>query len=156
MYLADTCPEWSATRDRHILTGHIHHDSIKDFPGVKWWSLRAFCPPDEYGAAFGGRRALQSLTFDDKTGLRMHLIEGIYLECGQTRMGNDPMTEQIGGDHYRNMKIQPLEYSMANGLNACEHSVIKYVARHRAKNGRQDLEKAIDMLHKLIAFEYPE
>jgi hypothetical protein len=78
MYLADTCPEWSATRDRHILTGHIHHDSIKDFPGVKWWSLRAFCPPDEYGAAFGGRRALQSLTFDDKTGLRMHLIEGIY------------------------------------------------------------------------------
>lgn len=25
---------------------------------------------------------------------------------------------QIGGDHYRTMKIQPLEYSMANGLNA--------------------------------------
>lgn len=69
-------------------------------------------------------------------------------------MGNDPMSEQIGGDHYRNMKIQPLEYSMANGLNACEHSIIKYVSRHRSKSGRQDLEKAIDMLHKLIAFEY--
>jgi hypothetical protein len=78
MHLADTCPEWSVTRDRHILTGHIHHDSIKDFPGVKWWSLRAFCPPDEYGASFSGRRALQSLTFDDKRGLKMHLIEGIY------------------------------------------------------------------------------
>ena len=78
MYLADTCQEWSATRDRHIITGHVHHDAIKDFPGVKWWSLRAFCPADEYGSSFGGRRALQSLTFDDKSGLKMHLIEGIY------------------------------------------------------------------------------
>jgi hypothetical protein len=78
MYLADTCPEWSMTRDRHCLTGHIHHDSVKDFPGVKWWSLRAFCPPDEYGASFGGRRALQALTFCAKKGLRVHGIEGIY------------------------------------------------------------------------------
>ncbi len=68
----------------------------------------------------------------------------------------DHMAVQIGGDHYKKMKIQPLEYSMANGLNACEHSVVKYVSRHRAKNGRQDLEKAIDMLHKLIEFEYPD
>lgn len=80
MALADTCPDWSATRDRHILTGHIHHDSTKDFPGVKWWSLRAFCPTDEYGSTYGGRRALQSLTFDDKQGLKMHMIEGIYRE----------------------------------------------------------------------------
>jgi hypothetical protein len=78
MYMADTCPDWSLTRDRHILTGHIHHDSTKDFPGVKWWSLRAFCPPDEYGSRFGGRRALQALTFDGKKGLRVHGIEGIY------------------------------------------------------------------------------
>jgi hypothetical protein len=66
------------------------------------------------------------------------------------------MSTQIGGSHYKDMAIQPLEYSMANGLNACEHSVVKYVSRHRSKNGRQDLEKAIDMLHKLIAFEYGE
>jgi hypothetical protein len=65
-----------------------------------------------------------------------------------------PMQSQVGGDHYSKMKIQPLEYSMANNLNACEHSVVKYVSRHRSKNGKQDLEKAIDMLQKLIAFEY--
>ena len=80
MFLADTCPEWSLTRDRHVMTGHIHHDSTKDFPGVKWWSLRAFCPPDEYGAPFGGRRALQALTFCGKKGLRVHGVEGIYRE----------------------------------------------------------------------------
>jgi hypothetical protein len=67
-----------------------------------------------------------------------------------------PMQSQVGGDHYSKMKIQPLEYSMANNLNACEHSVVKYVSRHRSKNGRQDLEKAIDMLQKLIEFEYPK
>jgi hypothetical protein len=78
MVLADTCPEWSLARDRHILTGHVHHDSIKDYPGVKWWSLRAFCPPDEYGSSFGSRRALQSLTFCAKRGLKRHAIEGIY------------------------------------------------------------------------------
>jgi hypothetical protein len=78
MFLSDTCPEYSSTRDRHILTGHVHHDSIKDYPGVKWWSLRAFCPPDEYGSIFGSRRALQSLTFCAKNGLKRHAIEGIY------------------------------------------------------------------------------
>jgi len=66
----------------------------------------------------------------------------------------DAMKSQIGGSHYKDMPIQPLEYSMKNGLNACEHSVVKYVSRHRSKNGRQDLEKAIDMLVKLIEFEY--
>ncbi len=77
MVLADTCPEWSVTRDRHVFTGHIHHDSVKDFPGVKWWSLRAFCPPDEYGAAFGGKRALQAFVFSDTEGLKIQAIEGV-------------------------------------------------------------------------------
>jgi len=77
MSIADECPFWSETRDRHILTGHIHHDSVKDFPGVKWWSLRAFCPPDEYGSMFGPRRALQAMTFHDKKGLILQAIEPI-------------------------------------------------------------------------------
>jgi len=66
------------------------------------------------------------------------------------------MDSQVGGSHYRDMKIQPLEYSMANKLNSCEHNVVKYVSRHRNKGGKMDLEKAIDMLQKLIEFEYPD
>ncbi len=80
MSIADECPFWSETRDRHILTGHIHHDSVKDFPGVKWWSLRAFCPPDEYGSMFGPRRALQAMTFHNKKGLVIQAIEPILRE----------------------------------------------------------------------------
>lgn len=53
---------------------------------------------------------------------------------------------QVGGGHYRNKAIQPVQFSMANGLDACAHSVVKYVTRHREKNGRQDLEKAIHFI----------
>lgn len=60
---------------------------------------------------------------------------------------------QIGGCHYSSMPIQPMEYSMANGLDACQHSIIKYVSRFRDKGGVQDLEKAKHVIDMLIEFE---
>lgn len=60
---------------------------------------------------------------------------------------------QIGGDHYIRMIIQPLEFSMQNGMDACQHTIIKYVSRFRNKNGLQDLEKAKHVLEMLIEFE---
>lgn len=68
-------------------------------------------------------------------------------------MNNNPLSEQIGGDHYKKMKIQPLEYSMANGLDPCQHTIIKYVSRFRDKNGLNDLEKARHTLDILIDME---
>jgi hypothetical protein len=61
---------------------------------------------------------------------------------------------QIDGSHYTKLKIQPMEYSMANGLDACQHTIIKYVTRFRDKNGRVDLEKAKHVIDMLIEFEY--
>ena len=47
---------------------------------------------------------------------------------------------QVGGDHYKNLTIQPTEYIMANKLNWCEGNAVKYVTRHRVKGeGLQDL-----------------
>lgn len=60
---------------------------------------------------------------------------------------------QIGGDHYKDMPIQPMEFSMANGLDACQHTIIKYVTRFRDKGGVQDLEKAKHVIDMLIEFE---
>ncbi|GAH18461.1 unnamed protein product, partial [marine sediment metagenome] len=57
---------------------------------------------------------------------------------------------QEGGDHYRKMNIQPVEYAHANGLGFLEGSVVKYVSRFRDKGGRQDLEKARHFLDLLI------
>jgi hypothetical protein len=60
---------------------------------------------------------------------------------------------QVGGSHYKDMPIQPMEYSMANKLDPCQHTIIKYVTRFRQKGGIQDLEKARHTLDMLIEFE---
>ena len=60
---------------------------------------------------------------------------------------------QIGGAHYKGMAIQPMEYSMKNGLDACQHTAIKYISRFREKGGIQDLEKAKHCIDMLIEFE---
>lgn len=61
---------------------------------------------------------------------------------------------QIGGNHYKDLKIQPIEYIHANGLNFLEGNVVKYITRHRKKNGKQDLEKAKHCIDLLIELEY--
>lgn len=63
---------------------------------------------------------------------------------------------QVGGSHYKELPIQPVEYCQRNRLGFCESSVIKYVSRHREKGGKQDLEKAIHFLQLLIELEYLE
>jgi len=57
---------------------------------------------------------------------------------------------QIAGDHYKTMKIQPVEYIMANNLDFCEGNIIKYVSRYKNKNGVEDLKKARHFLDILI------
>lgn len=59
---------------------------------------------------------------------------------------------QVGGNHYTKMSIQPMEYSMLNGLGAAEHTVIKYVSRWKSKGGVEDLKKAAHTLQLLIEF----
>ena len=49
---------------------------------------------------------------------------------------------QVGGSHYSNKAIQPIEFTMANKLDSCSHSIIKYLTRHDEKGGKADLEKA--------------
>lgn len=79
LYLSDVCPFWSQTRHRHYLTGHVHHDHSKDLGPLRYESLRAFCPPDAYAASmgYGGRRALQSITFHKQDGLVMRALDPI-------------------------------------------------------------------------------
>lgn len=60
--------------------------------------------------------------------------------------------EQVGGTHYLS-SIQAWDYILANDLGYLEGNIIKYVTRHRKKNGVQDLEKALHYLQKLIETE---
>lgn len=64
--------------------------------------------------------------------------------------------KQEGGAHYKDFEIQPAEFILANGLGFVEGNVIKYVCRHRAKNGAEDLRKAIHYIELLLESEYGE
>ena len=66
------------------------------------------------------------------------------------------LDEQIGGSHYRAGGIQPVQYIEANGLGFCEGNVIKYVSRHRHKNGAEDLKKARHYIDLLLELRYGE
>ena len=60
---------------------------------------------------------------------------------------------QTGGSHYQ-LPIQPVDYIYENGLGYLEGNVIKYVTRHKNKNGREDVEKAIDYLYMILEKQY--
>jgi hypothetical protein len=70
----------------------------------------------------------------------------------------DSLKRQVGGSHYKGFKIEPIEFSMANNLNACQHSIVKYVVRNKGTKEQriQDLNKArhfIDILEETILSE---
>ena len=50
---------------------------------------------------------------------------------------------QVGGNHYKKFKIQPIEFIMANKLNFIQGCIIKYICRFESKNGVEDLDKII-------------
>jgi hypothetical protein len=63
---------------------------------------------------------------------------------------------QIGGDHYKIYKIQPTEFIYSNSIPFIEGNVIKYVMRHKHKNGIEDLKKARHYIDLLIQYEYED
>ena len=64
--------------------------------------------------------------------------------------------KQIGGNHYKDCKIQPIEYIEANNLTYAEGNIIKYVTRSRRKGGRKDLEKAKHYIEMILEMEYKD
>lgn len=63
----------------------------------------------------------------------------------------DAMVVQVGGTHYKGMVIEPFEFGHANGYDAETFSIMKYVSRHRAKNGAEDLKKALHIVDIRLA-----
>ncbi len=68
----------------------------------------------------------------------------------QLDSSSNPLSEQIGGSHYKTMKIQPVEFIMENGLGFCEGNIIKYTCRYKQKGGVEDLHKVIHYARLLI------
>ena len=62
--------------------------------------------------------------------------------------------KQVGGDHYKQYAIQPAQFALANGLDYAQSNAIKYIVRHKDKNGVQDLDKAIHYIELLKQYYY--
>lgn len=67
------------------------------------------------------------------------------------------LSVQVGGSHYKDCKIQPVQFIEANRLDFLEGCVVKRLARHDKPTGkgRQDIEKAIHELQLLLELRYP-
>ncbi len=59
------------------------------------------------------------------------------------------LDNQVDGDHYKNLAIQPAEYIRANKLQFHEGCIVKYITRWKDKGGLKDLQKVkhfVDMI----------
>jgi UDP-3-O-acyl-N-acetylglucosamine deacetylase len=70
-----------------------------------------------------------------------------------TKPSDSALATQVGGDHYKKLKIQPVEYIHANNIPFMEGSAIKYLTRWRDKGGTADLLKAKHFIDLLLQLE---
>lgn len=75
-----------------------------------------------------------------------------YAEIEKVRQSQ--WSVQVGGNHYKSMKIQPAQFALENKLDYCQANAIKYICRHEHKNGKEDLEKAKHYIDLLIEHHY--
>lgn len=60
---------------------------------------------------------------------------------------------QVGGQHYKDYAIQPVEFIHMNCVPFIEGNCIKYLMRWREKGGVKDLEKVKHYVDLLIELE---
>jgi hypothetical protein len=77
--------------------------------------------------------------------------DALYQEVMEGYAPHKALDTQIGGNHYKDYAIQPIEFLMANGVPFVEGNCVKYVIRWRDKGGVDDLRKARHYLDILIA-----
>jgi hypothetical protein len=63
------------------------------------------------------------------------------------------LSDQVGGSHYKEFVIQPVEFCFVNKIPYLEATAIKYLCRWRKKNGLEDLLKAKHFIDLLIELE---
>lgn len=66
---------------------------------------------------------------------------------------DSPLSKQVGGDHYKDLAIQPFEFIELNNLGYGAGNVVKYICRYKTKGGVEDLKKARHYIDLLIDLE---
>lgn len=60
----------------------------------------------------------------------------------ETNESSSALSQQIGGTHYKLMPFQPISLITMIDLDFFQGNIVKYVSRHKLKDGVNDLAKA--------------
>ena len=63
---------------------------------------------------------------------------------------------QLNNQADGNFEIMPIEYISKNKLDFLEGNIIKYISRHKKKNGAEDIRKVIHYAELILELEYGE
>ena len=78
------------------------------------------------------------------------ILERVMASNKSKAKNNSIRSKQIGGNHYKNKKLQPWDIIDALDLTFYEGNTLKYLLRYKEKNGVEDLKKAIHYIEKII------
>lgn len=96
------------------------------------------------------------VTGGDRSGLTFVEKSDAVIVSPYNGIKDSALDTQVGGEHYKGYKMQPMEiaydYGLTPGLSHC----LPYILRYKEKGGKQDLEKAIHCLQLAIELEYGE
>lgn len=68
------------------------------------------------------------------------------------------LSEQVGGDHYLSMAIQPIHFITRNNMGFIEGCIVKRICRYNREGGKgvEDLRKIIHEATILLEEKYPD
>ena len=110
-------------------------------------------PVDPYRVKFNETDEKDGWCFTDKC---IELVGDDEAIENTTNKKYNPLVVQQSGNHYKNGKIQPIEYSERNNLSMCQGNIVKYITRHKEKNGVDDLAKVVHYALLEALFVYGE
>ena len=114
---------------------------------------KSFCCPIEYSLIVEIETWIPLPNARFKAGDLNWTLVKYYRVIEMKEESKSALTIQVEGSHYKNLKIQPVQYAHANNIPFIEGNIIKYVTRWREKNGIKDLEKAKHFIDLLIELE---
>ena len=108
---------------------------------------------DPYKVIFDDYDVRDNWWFTDKC---IELVEDSVNDVNTPNKKYNPLVVQQSGNHYKNGEIQPIEYSERNNLSMCQGNIVKYITRHKEKNGIDDLAKVVHYALLEALFVYGE
>lgn len=76
--------------------------------------------------------------------MSLECLTVLYLTVTNAKFIDMKTTEtQVGGNHYKNMKMQPVKLFALTKCTAFQANIWKYITRYKQKNGKEDIKKAM-------------